>query len=162
MNSHHHLINLQMNAIRAGCHQNILWQYLCLIFIAYWKQKSPLNVDSHSKFLVFLFFTVNNWCKSKNLKHLGVPMFLGSGSFDHKSTKLRFLVMERFGKDVDELFISNGRKFEVATVLMLGLRIVSRMLFILSRILGKGIMGETTNIVFIVRQKFMISHTVLL
>ena len=86
-------------------------------------------------------------------------MFLGSGSFDHKSTKLRFLVMERFGKDVDELFISNGRKFEVATVLMLGLRVVSRMLFILSRILGMGIMGEPTNIVFIVRQKFMISHT---
>ena len=87
-------------------------------------------------------------------------MFLGSGSFDHKSTKLRFLVMERFGKDVDELFISNGRKFDVATVLMLGLRVVSRILFILSRILGKGIMGETTNIVFIVRQKFLISHTV--
>lgn len=86
-------------------------------------------------------------------------MFLGSGSFDHKSTKLRFLVMERFGKDVDELFMSNGRKFDVATVLMLGLRVVSRMLFILPGMLGMDVMGETTNIVFIVRQKFMISHT---
>ena len=51
-------------------------------------------------------------------------MFLGSGSFEHKSSKLRFLVMERFGEDVDELFINNGRQFEVTTVLMLGLRIV--------------------------------------
>lgn len=69
-------------------------------------------------------------------------MFLGSGSFDHKSTKLRFLVMERFGKDVDELFISSGRKFDVATVLMLGLRVVSCMLFSPSRILEMDIMGK--------------------
>jgi len=52
-------------------------------------------------------------------------MFLGSGSFDHGSTKLRFLVLERFGKDVDELFISNGRRFDITTVLILGLRVVS-------------------------------------
>lgn len=56
-------------------------------------------------------------------------MFLGSGSFDHKSAKLRFLVMERFGKDVDELFMSSGRRFDVTTVLMLGLRVVSFVLF---------------------------------
>lgn len=69
--------------------------------------------------------SVNSWCKSHRLKHLGVPMFLGSGSFDHGSTKLRFLVMERFGKDVDELFVSSGRRFDITTVFMLGLRVVS-------------------------------------
>lgn len=68
---------------------------------------------------------VNSWCKSRRLKHLGVPMFLGSGSFDHNSTKLRFLVMERYGKDVEELFLNSGRRFDVSTVLMLGLRVVS-------------------------------------
>lgn len=68
---------------------------------------------------------VNSWCKSRHLKHLGVPMFLGSGSFEHGSTKLRFLVMERFGKDVDELFLDSGRKFDITTVFMLGLRVVS-------------------------------------
>lgn len=52
-------------------------------------------------------------------------MFLGSGSFDHNSTKLRFLVMERYGRDVEELFLSSGRRFDVSTVLMLGLRVVS-------------------------------------
>lgn len=69
--------------------------------------------------------SVNSWCKSRRLKHLGVPMFLGSGSFDHSSTRLRFLVMERFGKDVDELFISSGRRFDITTVFTLGLRVVS-------------------------------------
>lgn len=58
-------------------------------------------------------------------------MFLGSGSFDYKSSKLRFLVMERFGKDVDELFLSSGRRFDVTTVLMLGLRVVSSVLLFL-------------------------------
>ena len=71
------------------------------------------------------FLLVNSWCKSRRLKHLGVPMFLGSGSFDHNSTKLRFLVMERYGKDVEELFLGSGRRFDVSTVLMLGLRVVS-------------------------------------
>lgn len=75
------------------------------------------------------YLLVNSWCRSHHLKHLGVPMFLGSGSFDHKSSKLRFLVMERFGKDVDELFLSSGRRFDVTTVLMLGLRVVSLFLF---------------------------------
>ena len=56
-------------------------------------------------------------------------MFLGSGSFDHGSSKLRFLVMERFGKDVDELFISSGRSFDITTVFMLGLRVVSTSTF---------------------------------
>lgn len=73
---------------------------------------------------------INSWCKSRRLKHLGVPMFLGSGSFDHGSTKLRFLVLERFGKDVDELFISNGRRFDITTVLMLGLRVVDALEYI--------------------------------
>ncbi|XP_015754496.1 PREDICTED: serine/threonine-protein kinase VRK1-like isoform X1 [Acropora digitifera] len=67
---------------------------------------------------------INNWCKSKKLRHLGVPMFFGTGLFHHGSTELRFLVMERFGKDVDKLFTSSGRKFDVATVLMLGLRVL--------------------------------------
>lgn len=73
---------------------------------------------------------INSWCRSRHLKHLGVPMFLGSGSFEHKSSKLRFLVMERFGEDVDELFINNGRQFEVTTVLMLGLRILDALEYI--------------------------------
>ena len=37
--------------------------------------------------------------------------------------------MERFGKDVDELFISSGRSFDITTVFMLGLRVVSTSMF---------------------------------
>lgn len=74
---------------------------------------------------------INSWCKSRRLKHLGVPMFLGSGSYNHNSsTRLRFLVMERFGKDVDELFLDSGRRFDITTVLMLGLRVLDALEYI--------------------------------
>ena len=68
-------------------------------------------------------------------------MFLGSGLHEHKSSKLRFLVLERFGKDVDELFLNSKRRFDVTTVLMLGLRVVSssiylKVCFVFSRIMS--------------------------
>lgn len=89
----------------------------------------------------FFLLLVKSWCQSRRLKHLGVPMFLGSGLHEHESSKLRFLVLERFGKDVDELFLNSKRRFDVTTVLMLGLRIVSssiylRVCFVFSRIMS--------------------------
>lgn len=68
---------------------------------------------------------VNSWCKLYRLKYFGVFMFLGFGLFDYGFIKLRFLVMERFGKDVDELFVSSGRRFDIIIVFMFGFRVVS-------------------------------------
>lgn len=73
---------------------------------------------------------IKSWCQSRRLKHLGVPMFLGSGLHEHESSKLRFLVLERFGKDVDELFLNSKRRFDVTTVLMLGLRVIDALEYI--------------------------------
>jgi vaccinia related kinase len=67
--------------------------------------------------------------KSKKLKHLGVPMYLGSGAVEHNNAKMRFLVMERFDQDVDQIFLQHDRHFDIRTVLTLGIRIVSDMLF---------------------------------
>lgn len=78
----------------------------------------------------FFLLLVKSWCQSRRLKHLGVPMFLGSGLHEHESSKLRFLVLERFGKDVDELFLNSKRRFDVTTVLMLGLRVVSSSIYL--------------------------------
>ena len=63
--------------------------------------------------------------KSHKLKHLGVPAFLGQGLAEHASVKLRFMVMERFSEDVDQIFLRLDRRFDTSTVLMLGIRIVS-------------------------------------
>lgn len=66
--------------------------------------------------------------KSHKLKHLGVPVYLGSGSIEHGGARLRFMVMERFGDDIDKIFLQNGRHFDIKTVLSLGIRIVSQLL----------------------------------
>lgn len=54
-----------------------------------------------------------------------MPAYIGSGSHEHNGKKYRFLVMEKFGKDIWQLFLENNRKFPEATVYQLGLQIVS-------------------------------------
>ncbi|KAK3714383.1 hypothetical protein QZH41_020630 [Actinostola sp. cb2023] len=67
---------------------------------------------------------IKSWMKSHKLKHLGVPMYQGSGLVEHGGAKLRFMVMQRFGQDVDEIFLQHGRQFDIKTVLSLGIRII--------------------------------------
>lgn len=64
---------------------------------------------------------------SRKMKNLGVPKFIGSGSYERNGTRYRFMVMERFGSDLQKLFEANGKRFGLKTVLQLGLRIVSSM-----------------------------------
>jgi vaccinia related kinase len=61
----------------------------------------------------------------KKLKSLGMPRYLGSGSHEYDGQKYRFVVMDRFGKDLWSLFIQNKRMFILPTVLTVGLQIVS-------------------------------------
>ncbi|EDO31526.1 predicted protein, partial [Nematostella vectensis] len=68
--------------------------------------------------------SIKSWMKAHSLKHLGVPCYLGSGSVEHKNAKMRFMVMERYHQDVDNIFLKHGRKFEISTVLTLGLRML--------------------------------------
>ena len=56
---------------------------------------------------------------------LGVPRFVGCGSFETGGIKYRFMIMDRFGEDVEKLFLESGKKFPLQTVFGLGLRIVS-------------------------------------
>lgn len=48
---------------------------------------------------------VDAFKKKHSLKSLGMPVYLGSGSYELASsqTKYRFIVMEKFGNDVDKL-----------------------------------------------------------
>ena len=62
---------------------------------------------------------------SHKQSHLGVPRYIGSGSFDNGGVKYRFMIMDRFGQDVEKLFLASGGKFALHTVFGLGLRIVS-------------------------------------
>lgn len=72
------------------------------------------------------FFSVDEWKKSRRLKHVGLSHYIGSGSHVYRGEKYRFLVLERFGQDLGKLFLQSGRRFPVKTVFYLGIQIVSK------------------------------------
>ena len=68
---------------------------------------------------------VNRWVNGHDLTYLPVPKFIASGSHDRQGTKYRFMVMDRFGEDVEKKFTSAGRKFSLGTVCYLAVQLVS-------------------------------------
>lgn len=44
---------------------------------------------------------VEQWKKQKKLSFLGIPQYIGSGTYKHNNTDHRFLIMERFGENVN-------------------------------------------------------------
>lgn len=62
--------------------------------------------------------------KAKKLSSLGMPLYFGNGSHDFKGEKYRYLVLERYGKDVWSLFKDAGCAFSTAAVFQLGLQMV--------------------------------------
>ena len=58
---------------------------------------------------------------------MGVPAYIGSGQIQ-TNEKLRFMVMERFGTDLQKLFEQNNKRFKRKTVCCLALQIVSNFL----------------------------------
>ena len=75
--------------------------------------------------LMFLS-SVLDWIKSHGLSYLAVPKFIASGSHDHAGTKFRFMVMERFGEDIEKKFCAAGRRFSLPTVCYLALKLVRK------------------------------------
>lgn len=73
----------------------------------------------------YINIIVVDWIKTHSLSYLAVPKFVASGSHEHGGTKFRFMVMERFGEDIEKKFTSAGRKFSLETVCYLAIQLVS-------------------------------------
>ncbi|XP_069493824.1 serine/threonine-protein kinase VRK1 [Ambystoma mexicanum] len=67
---------------------------------------------------------IKKWTAAKKLKYLGVPKYWGSGLHDKNGSRYRFMVMDRFGKDLQKIYEENGKVFTHSTVLQLGLRLL--------------------------------------
>ncbi|KAM6973302.1 serine/threonine-protein kinase VRK1 [Aplochiton taeniatus] len=65
-----------------------------------------------------------NWMKSHKMKYLGVPKYWGSGLHERGGKRYRFMVMERFGTDLQKKFEEGGKRFPRKLVLQLGLRLL--------------------------------------
>ncbi|KAJ8289020.1 hypothetical protein COCON_G00016790 [Conger conger] len=67
---------------------------------------------------------IQSWVKSHKLRYLGVPNYWGSGLHEKAGNRYRFMVMDRFGTDLQKMFEQGGRKFPRKLVLQLGLRLI--------------------------------------
>ncbi|XP_028922050.1 serine/threonine-protein kinase VRK1 isoform X2 [Ornithorhynchus anatinus] len=67
---------------------------------------------------------IQKWTHSHKLKYLGVPKYWGSGLHDKNGNSYRFMVMDRFGTDLQKVYEANAKKFSRKTVLQLSLRIL--------------------------------------
>ena len=68
---------------------------------------------------------VSNWMKDHKVKALGMPRFIAAGMHDRNNVKYRFMIMERFGTDLQKLFEENKKSFPHKAVLQLAVRVVS-------------------------------------
>ncbi|XP_065661207.1 serine/threonine-protein kinase VRK1 isoform X2 [Hydra vulgaris] len=76
---------------------------------------------------------IDEWLKSKKKMFVGIPRYIATGSFDDGSIKYRFLVMERFGTDIEKVFKQCNMKFPEKTVCSLALRIIEALEYIHSK-----------------------------
>lgn len=83
--------------------------------------------------IIPIFVSVDAWMKSKDFKTFGMPRYIGSGSHETKKDKYRFLVMERFGKDLWSVFQESNRQFPVPTISRIGCQILDVLEYIHSR-----------------------------
>ncbi|XP_054371207.1 serine/threonine-protein kinase VRK1 isoform X2 [Molothrus ater] len=67
---------------------------------------------------------IQKWTKSHKLKYLGVPRYWGSGLHERNGNSYRFMIMDRFGRDLQKMYEENAKQFPHKTVLQLGLRVV--------------------------------------
>lgn len=84
----------------------------------------PLFVEMHFYHRVGKPELIENWIKQKKLSFLGMPQFISSGSHEIKGTKYRFMVMERFGEDLQKVLERNNKLFPIKTVFSLGIKIL--------------------------------------
>ncbi|PNF23470.1 Serine/threonine-protein kinase VRK1 [Cryptotermes secundus] len=95
-------------------------------------KNGPLFVEINCYLRVAKSDMINDWKKGRNLKHVGLSHYIGSGSHVYRGQKYRFLVLERYGLDLDKLLTQNGR-FPVKTVCYLGIQILDALEYIHSR-----------------------------
>uniref|UniRef100_A0A8C7REW3 non-specific serine/threonine protein kinase n=1 Tax=Oncorhynchus mykiss TaxID=8022 RepID=A0A8C7REW3_ONCMY len=90
-----------------------------------------VNCPPLSSFFVLKFYMraakpdlIQSWMTSHKMKYLGVPKYWGSGLHEKGGKRYRFMVMDRFGTDLQKKFEETGRRFPRKLVLQLGLRLL--------------------------------------
>jgi len=83
----------------------------------------PLFVELHFYCKATLLDDINAFKTKKKMKHLGIPDLKGLGSFTHRNKKMRFLVLPRYGMDVQQV-LDQCNIFSVETTSSLAVQIL--------------------------------------
>ncbi|KAK3093890.1 hypothetical protein FSP39_021504 [Pinctada imbricata] len=67
---------------------------------------------------------VDSWCRSNHLRYLGIPKFIASGSHMRGKENFRFMIMPRFGSDLQKVFEGSGKRLEKNSVYCLAIRMI--------------------------------------
>lgn len=93
----------------------------------------PLFVEMHFYMRNCKPDEITKWQKQKKLAALGMPKYIASGSHEYKNIKYRFLVIDRYGKDLWKIFVENNKQFPEHIVYKLVLQILDILEYIHSR-----------------------------
>lgn len=115
----------------------------------------PLFVEIHFYLQAAQDDNLEEYKNTNRLKHLGIPRFVASGSYKRKKDNYRFLVMPRFGSDLQRILDHlDGQKFTRKTACSVGLQVLDSLEFIHSKgyvhkdikasnlLIGRGIAGQ--------------------
>ncbi|XP_065168643.1 serine/threonine-protein kinase VRK1 [Atheta coriaria] len=98
-------------------------------------ENGPLFVEMHFYNRCAREKDVVEFKQMKKLKHLGMPIYIASGSHTYKNEKYRFIVMEKFApQDIWKLFVMNDKRLSPICVY----RLAMQMLDVLEYIHSKG------------------------
>lgn len=96
-------------------------------------ENGPLFVEMHFYMNVGRPEHVKEWAaKNKNLT-VRMPLLRGSGSYLHNNDNYRFLVIDRYGQDLDKTFQNGKQTFSETTAYTLALQIIDTLQYIHSR-----------------------------
>ncbi|XP_063844035.1 serine/threonine-protein kinase VRK1-like isoform X2 [Scylla paramamosain] len=93
----------------------------------------PLFAEMHCYMRLARPEHIEGWMKEKRLKRLGMPKFFGSGSFEYNNHKYRFMVMERFGNDLQKILEHHSKRLSFKTVYQVGIQILDVLEYIHSK-----------------------------
>ncbi|XP_053670429.1 serine/threonine-protein kinase VRK1 [Anopheles nili] len=79
-------------------------------------ENGPLFVETHFYRKFCKSEDIERYRKLRKLKHLGMPLYLASGSHMLNDVKQRFLVIPRFGVSLQSVCVQNGNCLPISTV----------------------------------------------
>lgn len=74
--------------------------------------------------LIVILLTVEHYMATRKLKTLGMPHFLGCGSHYFNNERYRFIVLPKYGIDLQTVFLNSGKRFSVKTAFTLAAYVV--------------------------------------